>query len=62
MYGKNSQISYAILETIGQTVTSSIPKGCNEMKKSTKIIILVVLILMCILMAIGGISMGIALA
>lgn len=32
------------------------------MKKSTKIIILIITILMCILMAIGGISMGIALA
>lgn len=32
------------------------------MKKSTKIIFLIILILMCILMAIGGISMGIALA
>ena len=32
------------------------------MKKSTKIIILIVLILMFVLMAIGGISMGIAMA
>lgn len=32
------------------------------MKKSTKIIILVILILMCILMAIGGIGMALSLA
>lgn len=32
------------------------------MKKSTKIIILIILILMCVLMAIGGVSMGIAMA
>ena len=43
-------------------VNGSILKGYTEMKKSTKIIILIILILMCILMAIGGISMGLALA
>jgi hypothetical protein len=43
-------------------MTNPLLKGYIAMKKSTKIIILVVLILMCILMAIGGISMGIAMA
>ena len=48
--------------TSGQLMTRLILKGSIPMKKSTKIIILIVLILMCILMAIGGICMGIAMA
>ena len=43
-------------------VINLVLKGLYIMKKSTKIIILVLLILMCILMAIGGICMGIAMA
>ena len=46
----------------GQLTAILIRKGLKIMKKSTKIIILVLLILMCILMAIGGICMGIAMA
>ena len=37
-------------------------KEVEKMKKSTKIIILIILILFCILKAMGGISMGIAVA
>ena len=32
------------------------------MKKSTKILILIILVLMCVLMGIGGICLGLALA
>ena len=48
--------------TLGNQPDDRLLKGYITMKKSTKIIILIILILMCILMAIGGISMGIAMA